>query len=134
MNPSSIVLHKKSRQLELGYADGSQFHLDAEYLRVFSPSAEVRGHHPSQAVLQHGKKHVAIESISAVGNYAIQLNFDDKHNSGIYSWQYLRELADNHDAWWQNYLDQLAAQGKHRDPDVQVVSLFEPPPSENNKP
>jgi len=132
VTPTSIVLHKKSRQLELGYADGEQVLLNAEYLRVFSPSAEVRGHHPSQAVLQHGKKNVAIEAISAVGNYAIQLTFDDGHDSGIYSWQYLRDLADNRETLWHEYLEQLATQGKHRDPEVQVVSLFDPgPPSKH---
>ena len=126
MIPESVELHKRSRQLELRYADQQSFRLDAEYLRVYSPSAEVRGHHPSQAVLQHGKKDVAITSIAAVGNYALQIIFDDEHNSGIYSWEYLRELCDNRESYWQDYLDRLVEQGKNRDPQVQVVSLFDP--------
>lgn len=126
MIPESVELHKRSRQLELRYADQQIFKLDAEYLRVYSPSAEVRGHHPSQAVLQHGKKDVAISSIAAVGNYALQITFDDEHNSGIYSWEYLRELGDNRESYWQDYLDRLIEQGKNRDPQVQVVSLFDP--------
>lgn len=126
MIPESVELHKRSRQLELRYANQQSFKLDAEYLRVYSPSAEVRGHHPSQAVLQHGKKDVAISSIAAVGNYALQIIFDDEHNSGIYSWEYLRELCDNRESYWQDYLDRLIEQGKNRDPQVQVVSLFDP--------
>lgn len=126
MTPASIVLHKKSKQLELSYANGSTLLLDAEYLRVFSPSAEVRGHHPSQAVLQHGKKNVGISSLTAAGNYAIQITFDDKHNSGIYSWGYLRELGDNYLDYWQSYLDQLTAQGQTRDPELQVVNILDP--------
>ena len=126
MIPELVELHKKSKQLELGYADKSSFRLAAEYLRVYSPSAEVRGHHPSQAVLQHGKKDVGISSISPVGNYALQIIFDDEHNSGIYSWDYLRELCDKQDEYWQDYLDRLIADGKNRDPEVQVVSLFDP--------
>jgi len=124
--PELVELHKKSKQLELAYADQSNFRLDAEYLRVYSPSAEVRGHHPDQAVLQEGKKHVGISSISVVGNYALQIIFDDEHNSGIYSWDYLKELCDKKDAYWQDYLDRLIDQGKNRDPEVEVVSLFDP--------
>ena len=126
MIPETVELHKQSKQLELAYADQQRFALDAEYLRVYSPSAEVRGHHPSQAVLQHGKKGVGIASISAVGNYALQIIFDDEHNSGIYSWDYLRELCEKRKEYWQDYLDRLIEQGKNRDPEVQVVSLFDP--------
>jgi len=125
MTPKKIELKKKSRQLLLHYDDG-QFSLSAEFLRVHSPSAEVRGHHPSQAVLQHGKKNVAISSIGSTGNYALQINFDDQHCSGIYSWQYLRELCDNHDDYWQRYLQQLREENKSRDPDIEVVRLFDP--------
>ncbi|MBT8149582.1 MAG: DUF971 domain-containing protein, partial [Gammaproteobacteria bacterium] len=100
MIPSAIELHKKSRSLELRYANGDAYTLAAEYLRVYSPSAEVRGHHPSQAVLQHGKLHVGINSLATVGNYAVQIHFDDGHDSGIYSWSYLRELAENQSAYW----------------------------------
>ncbi|MBT8140139.1 MAG: DUF971 domain-containing protein [Gammaproteobacteria bacterium] len=126
MKPSKIQLHKKSRLLELSYPNGEQNKLDAEYLRVYSPSAAVRGHHPSQAVLQSGKQKVGINNISAVGNYAIQIHFDDGHNSGIYSWAYLRELIDNAEAYWQDYLDRLAQAGKTRDPDLQTVSIVDP--------
>ncbi len=126
MIPESVELHKKSKQLELAYSENERLLLDAEYLRVYSPSAEVRGHHPSQAVLQHGKKQVGITSIATVGNYALQINFDDEHNSGIYSWDYLKELGDNYNRYWQDYLDQLVEHGKNRDPDVQVINFFEP--------
>lgn len=126
MIPISVELHKRSKQLELGYEDQPSVKLDAEFLRVYSPSAEVRGHHPSQAVLQFGKKNVGITSISAVGNYALQIIFDDEHNSGIYSWDYLRELSDKKEEYWQNYLERLIEQGKNRDPEVEVVTLFDP--------
>lgn len=126
MTPSSVVLHKKSRRLELQYRDRDPIILDAEYLRVHSPSAEVRGHHPSQATLQHGKQQVAIRSLTPAGNYAVQIDFDDGHNSGIYSWEYLYDLGVNHSRYWQHYLEQLDAAGKSRDPNVQVVQLIDP--------
>ena len=126
MTPSAIELHKKSRQLELRYANGDCCKLDAEYLRVFSPSAEVRGHHPAQAVLQHGKQQVGILAVSMVGNYALQISFDDGHDSGIYAWTYLRELADQHAENWADYLHRLQASGASRDPDAQVISIFDP--------
>jgi DUF971 family protein len=126
MIPSSLELHKVSRQIELRYQDGSSFLLDAEFLRVHSPSAEVRGHHPSQAVLQYGKSNVAIDTLTAVGNYAIQIHFDDGHNSGIYSWEYLYKLANEQEALWANYLQQLEHAGLSRDPDIQVVKLIDP--------
>ena len=125
MFPENVTYHRNSRQLELVYADGS-YQLSAEFLRVHSPSAEVRGHHPSEATLQHGKCHVAIEGIHSVGNYAVQLVFDDGHNSGIYSWEYLRELCEQQQQYWSQYLEQLAAAGMSRDPEVQVVKLFDP--------
>ena len=126
MNPTNVVLHKKSRRLELQYAEHDPIVLDAEYLRVYSPSAEVRGHHPSQAQLQYGKKNVGITSLTPSGNYAVQINFDDGHNSGIYSWDYLFELGTQYDEYWSKYLDQLNNEGKNRDPDVQVVQLIDP--------
>lgn len=100
--------------------------LDAEYLRVYSPSAEVRGHHPSQAVLQYGKAGVAIEKLTPVGNYAIQIHFDDGHNSGIYSWDYLYKLGREKKTLWADYLQRLKLAGLSRDPDVQVVKLIDP--------
>ncbi len=124
MTPGKIHLHQKSRELELGYEDGS-YRLSCEFLRVHSPSAEVKGHGPGQEVLQVGKKHVAITDIKPVGHYALQLIFDDGHDSGIFSWDYLRELAVNQAALWQNYLDRLHDAGATRDPDAQVLH-FEP--------
>ena len=121
--PTGVQLHRKSKELELQYAGGENFRLSCEYLRVYSPSAEVRGHGPGQEQLQHGKMGVNISDIKPVGNYALQLVFDDGHDSGLYAWSYLRELADNHDSWWQNYLDRLAEAGLNRDPDVQVVRV-----------
>jgi DUF971 family protein len=129
--PETIELHKASKKLELVYAHNQCFFLDAEYLRVYSPSAEVRGHHPDQATLQVGKKNVGILSVVAVGNYALQINFDDQHNSGIYSWEYLRELCDKKSIYWQSYLDQLTASGGNRDPDIEVIKLFNPSPTLN---
>lgn len=126
MTPESIELHKASKQLELVYTNNERYHLTAEYLRVYSPSAEVRGHHPDQAVLQVGKKNVGIISIAAVGNYALQINFDDDHNSGIYSWGYLRELCDKRALYWQAYLKQLDEHKKSRDPTIQIINLYDP--------
>jgi len=112
--PSKITLHKKSRTLELHFSDG-QFELTAEYLRVYSPSAEVRGHGVGQETLQVEKKFVAIDKIEASGNYALKISFDDGHDSGLYSWDYLYDLAHNQQRYWQDYLDKLAAAGASRD-------------------
>ncbi|HCS28952.1 MAG TPA: 1-(5-phosphoribosyl)-5-((5-phosphoribosylamino)methylideneamino)imidazole-4-carboxamide isomerase [Spongiibacteraceae bacterium] len=125
ITPTGIELHQKSRELELIYADGERVRLSCELLRVLSPSAEVRGHGKGQEVLQTGKINVAITDIKPVGNYAIQLSFSDGHDSGIFSWAYLRELADNKEAYWQTYLDQLHQAGASRDPEVQVVKFFD---------
>ncbi len=123
--PTKIKLHKQSKTLELNYGSNS-YQLSCEYLRVFSPSAEVRGHGEGQAVLQFGKKDVAITAIASVGNYAIQPTFDDGHDSGIYSWDYLFELAMKFEENWQAYLTQLAEQGRTRDPNTQVLNIFTP--------
>lgn len=125
MTPTDIKLHKKSRELELCYADGNHFRLSCEFLRVHSPSAEVRGHGPGQEVLQHGKAGVEIVDIAPVGNYALQLSFSDGHDTGIYSWSYLRELGENRDALWQAYLERLHEAGVSRDPDEQAVRFFD---------
>lgn len=125
MLPTDIKLHRRSGILELHYADGS-YQLNAELLRVYSPSAEVRGHGPGQEVLQVGKRHVLISTIESVGNYALRLHFDDDHSSGLYTWEYLRELSQTQDTLWQQYLDKLKAAGKSRDPlpkDTQVVTI-----------
>lgn len=121
--PSKVQLQRQSKQLQLHYSDGKTFVLPCEYLRVFSPSAEVRGHSPEQAVLQTGKAHVNIERIERVGNYALQLFFSDGHESGIYSWTYLYQLGEQQSQNWQHYLQQLQQAGASRDPDVQIVRI-----------
>jgi len=112
--PTQIKLHKRSRTLELSYEDKT-FELSAEYLRVHSPSAEVRGHGIGNAVLQTGKKLVGIKELIPSGNYALKIVFDDGHDSGIYTWDCLHDLAYNHDEYWQTYLDKLAEAGESRD-------------------
>lgn len=121
--PSAINLHQQSRKLELEYENGESFELSCELLRVCSPSAEVRGHGPGQEVIQAGKKNVAISAIEPVGNYALQLHFDDGHDTGIYSWDYLYDLCVNRERYWEDYLARLHAAGASRDPDVQVVRI-----------
>ena len=117
MKPTEINLHQVSRVLELSFEDGSNFKLPAEYLRVYSPSAEVQGHGPGQEVLQIGKQDVNITDIEPIGHYAIKLVFDDNHDSGIYSWDYLHELGSTYDERWQAYLERLEAQGYSRSPE-----------------
>ena len=117
MKPTAINLHKISRILELTFEDGSHFRLPAEYLRVYSPSAEVQGHAPGQEVLQIGKEDVAIDNVEPIGHYAIKLVFDDNHDSGIYSWSYLHELGNTYDARWQDYLQRLEDAGHKRKTD-----------------
>jgi len=114
--PTQVVVHQDSRVLELAYEDGRSFRLSFEFLRVHSPSAEVRGHGRGQETLQVGKRDVRIVSIEPVGHYAIQPRFDDGHESGIYSWDYLYEIATGQDALWSEYLARLEAAGKSRDP------------------
>jgi DUF971 family protein len=114
--PTEIKLHQASRVLEIAYADGRSFKLPYEFLRVYSPSAEVRGHGPGQETLQTGKRDVTIREVESVGHYAIRPTFSDGHDSGIYSWEYLRELGEDQEALWQRYLDGLAAAGASRDP------------------
>jgi DUF971 family protein len=120
--PTKIQLHKQSQQLELHFG-AEQFLLTAEFLRVHSPSAEVMGHGPDQAVLQFGKKDVAITKIERAGNYAIKLFFDDGHDSGIYTWSYLYELSTTQDKLWQEYLDALVHAGKAREKDTSIVKF-----------
>ncbi|MCX2979787.1 DUF971 domain-containing protein [Halieaceae bacterium IMCC14734] len=121
--PSAVKLHKKSAVLELHYEDGSDFQLRCELLRVYSPSAEVRGHGSGQEVLQTGKKNVTITAIQAVGNYALQLTFDDGHDTGLFSWDYLYDLGLNQEKFWQEYVGRLHAAGASRDPEVQVLRV-----------
>lgn len=121
--PTEINFHKRSRELSLSYESGETFSLPCEYLRVYSPSAEVMGHGPGQEVLQTGKLNVSIEEIKPVGNYALQLVFDDGHDTGLYSWDYLYALGTEREKKWQQYIDRLSAAGASRDPDVQVLNL-----------
>lgn len=116
--PTEIKLHQKSRILDVSFSDGKTFHYSCEFLRVHSPSAEVSGHSPGQEVLQTGKKLVSIRSIEPVGNYAIQLNFSDGHNTGLYSWDLLYNYGLNQDNMWQRYLQRLEAAGANREPVV----------------
>ena len=112
--PTEIKLHKASHILEISFDTGETFNLPTEYLRVYSPSAEVQGHGPGQEVLQIGKQDVNIDKIEQVGNYAIQLFFDDNHDTGIYSWQTLYDLGKNQEQYWQDYLERLKAAGHER--------------------
>ena len=121
--PRNIALHTRSRELELEYKGGERYSLRCEYLRVYSPSAEVGGHGPGQEVLQTGKMNVGISAIKPVGNYALQLVFDDGHDTGLYSWPYLYQLCVEQQARWQDYLDRLTQAGASRDPDVQVLKF-----------
>ncbi len=118
MNPQPIEirLRKKSRQLAVDFDDGSMFELSFEYLRVHSPSAEVRGHGHGQEVLQTGKETVQITALEPIGNYAVRIIFDDGHDTGLYSWSYLYELGRDHAERWQAYLDRLTAAGYPRQP------------------
>lgn len=113
-SPTEIKLHQKSRLLEVAFDDGRTFRLPYEYLRVFSPSAEVRGHGPGQEVLQVGKKDVEIRHVEPVGSYAIQPTFSDGHATGIYSWDCLYQLGLEQEARWAGYLRQLEAAGASR--------------------
>ena len=113
--PTEIVLHAKSRVLEISFSDGRRFELPYEFLRVYSPSAEVRGHGPGQEVLQTGKKEVDILSLEPVGSYAVQPHFSDGHATGIYSWDYLYELGVNRQAMWHSYLERLKSAGARRE-------------------
>ena len=118
MQPASIRYHKKTRTLELQYSDGQNAVLSAELLRVFSPSAEVRGHSEDQRVLQTGKKQVEIRSVDPIGNYAIRIEFDDGHDTGIYSWGYLKELVDRREEYWAQYLRDLELANASRLPQI----------------
>ncbi len=114
--PTEINLHQKSRVMELVFSDGGRFDLSFELLRVYSPSAEVRGHGPGQEVLQVGKREVEISALEPVGNYAVQPTFSDGHSTGIYSWEYLHWLGTNRDSLWQEYLTRMKEAGASREP------------------
>lgn len=112
--PESVNLHQKSGILEINFSDGQNFELSCEFLRVYSPSAEVKGHGPGQSVLQTGKENVSIKEIEPVGHYAVKLIFDDGHDTGLYSWAYLYELGENKVALWKDYLQGLSDAGHQR--------------------
>jgi DUF971 family protein len=114
--PTEIKLHQKSRVLEIAFADGKTFRLPCEFLRVYSPSAEVRGHGPGQEVLQTGKKDVEIQRIEPVGQYAVQLHFSDGHATGIYSWDLLYDYGMRQDEMWRAYLKRMEEAGASREP------------------
>jgi len=115
-HPTEIKLHQASRVLELTFANGRGFRLPYEFLRVHSPSAEVRGHGPGQETLQTGKRDVTIKDVEPVGHYAIRPTFSDGHDTGIYSWDYLYDLGQRQDDLWRGYLERLAAAGASREP------------------
>lgn len=122
-HPTEIRLHQQSRTLEIAFDDGASFTMPYEYLRVQTPSAEARGHGPGQEVLQTGKKNVALVNVEPVGTYALKLIFDDGHDSGLYTWEYLYDLGQHQDAIWNEYLAKLEAAGASREFSNQ------PPPS-----
>ena len=117
LHPLTISLHKQSRVLEIVYNDGENFKLPCEYLRVFSPSADVKGHGPGQEVLQLGKEGVNIKEVEPIGNYAVRLIFDDGHETGLYTWDYLYELGQNQKSNWIDYLHTLNKSGHKRKQD-----------------
>ena len=121
--PRHLQLHQKSRILEIVYDERESYNLPCEFLRVYSPSAEVRGHGAEQVKLVVGKSQVNIAEIKPVGHYAVQLVFSDGHDSGIYSWAYLYTLCQKQHSYWQRYLDKLEAAGASRDADIQILEL-----------
>ena len=126
LNPTEITLHQQSKLLEIAFDDGSRYRLPYEFLRVHSPSAAVRGHGPSQEVLQVGKQDVNVIDVQPVGSYAIKVTFDDGHNTGLYSWDYLNELGKYQDALWHEYLCKLAEAGESRVPHLPDDVLDKP--------
>lgn len=123
-NPTALTVHKQSRVLEVAFDDGAAFSLPFELLRVYSPSAEVRGHGQGQEVLQLGKRNVLVTAVEPVGNYAVQLHFSDSHNTGLYTWDYLYWLGKSQDQLWEDYLGRLEAAGYTRETgrDVAITS------------
>jgi DUF971 family protein len=119
--PTNINLHQKSRILEIDFDDGKQFKYSTEFLRVHSPSAEVRGHGPGEETLQLGKTDVNINAIEPVGVYAVKLVFDDNHDSGLFSWDLLRDLGENYDTNWADYLKRCEEQGYERKKPGQII-------------
>ncbi len=118
--PTEIKLHQQSRILEIAFNNGDRYEFPHEFLRVYSPSAEVRGHGPGQETLQVGKKNVEIKNIEPVGHYAVGLTFSDGHDSGIYSWDYLYDLGRHQEAYWKAYLIRMDEAGASREPKSMV--------------
>ncbi len=113
--PIEITLHQHSKVLEVAFDDGARYKYPFEFLRVFSPSAEVRGHGPGQEVLQVGKRDVLLSDVEPVGSYALKLTFDDGHDTGLYTWEYLHEIGQYQAGMWHDYLQRLEAAGKSRE-------------------
>jgi DUF971 family protein len=122
--PTKVVVVESKDCLLIAYSDGQEYNLPAEFLRVHSPSAEVRGHGKGNETLQFGKRHVKISSLEQAGNYALQIIFSDGHDSGIYSWDYLQRLAQNQQSMWSKYLEKIHNAGLSRDADSQVIKLL----------
>jgi len=120
--PTEIKLHQVSRKLEIAFNNGTRFELPYEFLRVYSPSAEVRGHGPGQEVLQVGKKNIEVKDIEPVGSYAVQLTFSDGHDTGLYSWDYLYELGENYAELWDRYISRMKAASASREPLADAVA------------
>lgn len=125
--PSKIAVRDSGRAMHLEYDDGMSATLRAEYLRIESPSAEVKGHAGVGGTLPTGKRHVKISAVKSVGHYAVAIHFDDGHDSGIYTWQHLRHLIRQEKRLWADYEKKLREQGKGREPDVQIIRLMDPP-------
>ena len=124
VTPKQIKLNKKEGNLCLYFELIGSFLLSGEYLRIHSPSAEVTGHGKGQDVLQYGKEFVKVSSVESIGNYALRLTFSDNHSSGIYTWEYLYDLAINYNKYWGDYLEALSKSGKHRDPNIQTIEFI----------
>ena len=120
--PSSLTVHVKSKVLEVGYDTGVEYRIPFELMRVYSPSADVMGHGPGQETLQVGKKHVIIEALEPVGHYAVKPKFSDGHESGIFSWDYIKWLGENQDVLWADYLARMAQAGASREPDLEAMA------------
>ena len=122
--PTTLKLHRQSKTLEVGYADGTRYELPFEYLRVYSPSAEVRGHGAGEPMLVGGKRNVAVMAVEPVGRYAVRLRFSDGHDTGLYSWDVLAELGQKYEQWWARYLERLTQHGMSRDSDITKLSAL----------
>ena len=132
--PTEIIVHQQSRRLEVAFGDAERYSLAFEFMRVHSPSAAVQGHGPGQEVLQVGKRDVTISAIEPVGHYAIKPVFSDGHDSGIFTWTYLRTLGRDHDRLWADYLERMAAAGESRDGPGSGASSFAPTEASFRKP